>query len=296
MTHRPETLRAIRGLADPGSDSYRAPLYSHSGEPRPGPVIHFGERVLHGKYGFKLTRENYAIPSKKPSFYWPRKGEISAELWAEHDALFEDAEHTIYSDKFVSEKLEHALLNYDLNIEFFDQIPAEQFDAALDEMLAAHPELEPVHDLKAFDGVAGLYVLVLDGYRQAYIGQASDIRKRIKNHWAGVKQFDRLLWGPTEASVLSIDSFRSLDTTRIYASRTSRRDQLEIELVNSFSPDFLLNRTAGGVPTNGLRALFLLAAAKRRVLVAPTDTDTAHPASIARTDPNTANAPTVNAN
>lgn len=76
--------------------------------------------------------------------------------------------------------------------------------------------------------------MVLDNYRQAYIGQSWDMRKRIKKHWSWTKQFDRLLWGRVQESVMSIDSFRTLDTTRIVASRTINYDSLEAHLVRTF--------------------------------------------------------------
>jgi hypothetical protein len=110
-------------------------------------------------------------------------------------------------------------------------------------------------------------VLVLDEYRQAYIGQSSwDTRKRTKKHWSGTKHFDGLLWGGVEESVMSIDSFRALNTTRILASRTINYDALEPRLVRSFPPDYLLNRTGGGAVT-GLRGLFTSAEMKRRRLI-----------------------------
>ena len=110
-------------------------------------------------------------------------------------------------------------------------------------------------------------MLVLDEYRQAYIGQSAwDMRKRIKAHWNGTKQFDRLLWGGVEESVMSIDSFRALDTTRIFASRTINYDTLEARLVQTFPPDYLLNRIHGGAVT-GLRGLFVSAEMKQRGLV-----------------------------
>jgi hypothetical protein len=86
----------------------------------------------------------------------------------------------------------------------------------------------------AFDGVQGAYVMVLDRYKQAYIGQAWDIRARIKRHWSGTKQFDRLIFPDKETSVLSIDSFRALDTTRIFAAKTGRGLELEQRLLSTF--------------------------------------------------------------
>lgn len=64
------------------------------------------------------------------------------------------------------------------------QLPAD-LEEALTEMLRKHKYLLPVTDLATMDDEKGIYVMVLDGYRQAYIGQAWDIRKRIKRHWSG---------------------------------------------------------------------------------------------------------------
>jgi hypothetical protein len=149
----------------------------------------------------------------------------------------------------------------------FAQIPDKDFEEALTETLGKNKALRPVTDLKSYDGDEGLYVMVLDEYRQAYIGQASDIRRRIKAHWSGTKQFDRLLWGGVEESVMSIDSFRALDTTRIFAAWTINADRLESRLVKTFPPDYLLNRIDGGAVT-GMRAMFISAEMKRRRLVA----------------------------
>jgi len=41
---------------------------------------------------------------------------------------------------------------------------------------------------------------------------------------------------------MSIDSFRALDTTHIFAARTARADSLESRLMNTFPPDYLVNR------------------------------------------------------
>jgi hypothetical protein len=58
--------------------------------------------------------------------------------------------------------------------------------------------------------------------------------------------FDRLIFGSVESSVLSIDSFRAHDTTRIFAVHTTQTEALEERLVEAANPDYLLNRDAGG--------------------------------------------------
>lgn len=227
-------------------------------------VPHFGELRRAGKYGHRLTREQYAIPNKASSTRAPR-WMFSDEQWAELGWMYEDDEHTRHTDEFCRLQREAALANFDLNMAFFAQISQESFEHALTELLAKNASLRPVTDLRALDGVEGVYVMVLDEYRQAYIGQARDIRARIRSHWTGTKQFDRLLWGDKHNSVLSIDSFRALDTTRIFAARTTRANSLEIKLVRDFPPDYLLNRIGGG-DIGGLRSLFIESEVKRRNL------------------------------
>lgn len=236
-------------------------------KPKSGPaVVHFGERLRQSKYGHHLTRKMYAIPNKTSSTRVPREV-MGEKFWASQAWAYEDEDHKILSERFCEVQRAAALENFDLNMAFFAQIPADAFESALTELIRKHKQLRPVTDLGKFDQDEGLYVMVLDGYKQAYVGQAMDIRSRIKRHWAGVKQFDRLLWGHKHESVLSIDSFRALDTTRIFAARTSRADSLETRIVNNFPPDFLLNRIGGGAVT-GLRGMFMAAEMKRRQLVA----------------------------
>lgn len=117
--------------------------------------------------------------------------------------------------------------------------------------------------------------MVLDRYKQVYIGQAENIRLRIKRHWAGTKQFDRLIFPDPETSVLSIDSFRALDTTRVFAVKTKRGLDLEDKFVEAFPPDYLLNRVDGGARLMGSR--FLLGEIKRRRLVQEADPGVSEP-------------------
>ena len=46
--------------------------------------------------------------------------------------------------------------------------------------------------------------------------------------------------------MLSIDSFRALDTTRIFAAETARPELLEDAVINALPDKFVLNRTIGG--------------------------------------------------
>lgn len=228
------------------------------------PVKHFGETLRASRYSHRLKRDEYALPNKTNTTWLPREM-CSEEQWAAHAWMYEDEDHRIYSDDFCALQREAALENFDMNKAFFRQLSGKDFLEALIGMLGKHKNLRPVTDLAAFDGVEGVYIMVLDLYKQAYIGQASDIRMRIKRHWSGTKQFDRLIFPDKETSVLAVDSFRARDTTRIFAAKTTRGLQLEQSMVSTFPPDFLLNRVPGGDRLMGDR--FLPWEIKRRNLL-----------------------------
>jgi hypothetical protein len=57
-----------------------------------------------------------------------------------------------------------------------------------------------------------------------------------------------------EKSTLSIDFFRALDTTRIYAWKKKISDGIEAELIRNFPTQFCTNRIGGDV-TSALQAV-----------------------------------------
>ena len=63
---------------------------------------------------------------------------------------------------------------------------------------------------------------------------------------------DRLVFGQVDRSVLSIDSFRALETTRIFAYESESTFLDENDLINDFPNEYYLNRTRGGIMEFGL--------------------------------------------
>ncbi|WP_230100450.1 hypothetical protein [Microbacterium sp. Bi98] len=130
-----------------------------------------------------------------------------------------------------------------------------------------------VTDLTKWDGVPGLYIMVLDEFAQVYVGVANSstgIAKRIRQHWTNQKQFDRLIWGDVTSSILSIDSFRALDTTRIFALKTEHTFDDENPLLEQFPRKFTLNRVMGGNDVVHLASFLGVAAVMRtREFAAP---------------------------
>lgn len=142
---------------------------------------------------------------------------------------------------------EEALKNYDLNIKYFNNLNQEEFDRTLEKLLNLYAFVE-VTDLNEIKGGKGIYVLVLDKYKQIYIGQTNrDLKARIVRHFNIDIPFQRVPF--VKYDTLPIDAFKPLDTTRIYTLYTSEQsviDEIESKLINECDKKFLLNKTIGG--------------------------------------------------
>lgn len=236
---------------------YMAPKY----------IEHFGLKIK--DKNIKLSRENYAVINKKNSFLshdLRREEEMKAYAKSNSKALqkiakdyfaekadwkeiFEDETCARYNDEFCLEHQKNCLLNFDLNMKYFKSLKAEEFNDELKKILKEFNCLKKITDLNCCD-YAGVYILVLDDYNQIYIGKTSQtIKKRIRTHWTSTKEFDRLIFGDIYDSILSIDSFGALDTTRIFACQVEcSRMQFDLErkIENSANKKFILNRIQGG--------------------------------------------------
>lgn len=185
---------------------------------------YFGVRLVTKKDGFKLNKENYIKVSNKSSFF---AGETYDKEWCE--------KHVI-----------NCLKNYDLNMEYFKTLDKNEFNIQIDNFLLNNSKFKQVNNLSEYDNVGGYYIMVLDEYCQVYIGTADNIKRRIMNHWSKQKQFDRLIFGNINNSILSIDSFRAFDTTRIYVKPSKSLYLLENSVIKKFPKEFVINRTSGG--------------------------------------------------
>lgn len=239
------------------------------GRPRTSGIeraTHFGTAVRsHFGLGLRISRETYATINKRSSLpRWQR--EDNPELWDSLDWSYEDVEHRFHSDEWCEEHRERALQNFDLNMAHFASLDREEFERPLQSAVASRRGMVEVTDLAKWDGTPGLYIMVLDEYCQVYVGVANSstgIAKRIRQHWTNQKQFDRLIWGDVISSILSIDSFRALDTTRIYALNTTRFFAGENPLLQQFPAKFTLNRVMGGNDVVHLAGIFGVASVMR---------------------------------
>ena len=182
-------------------------------------VEHFGLKVKEDSF---LNRNNYAEINKKSSFKIIMP---SVE--------YEDVENRIYSDKWCEEYQQKCLKNFDINMVRFNQLDYSRFQNEIESFLSKHKNFVEIFNINELLNVSGYYIMVLDKYKQLYIGTTNDIGKRIKQHWSKKKQFDRLLFpmNNIENSKFSIDSFRALDTTRIFVAKSSTLYDLEDEYI-----------------------------------------------------------------
>ena len=210
-------------------------------------MVHFGLIVREGKHGLELTRENYAKINNKSSF--PVKLNCLKEAEA-----YTDETGKYYTDEWCRRYRELCLENFDLNMRFFSSLSHDEFEHEIIQFLQKNIKFKEVYDLKEYDGVSGYYLMILDKYCQVYVGTTNDIKRRIQQHWINVKSFDRLLFPmyEVEKSVLSIDSFRALDTSRIFAYKTEDTYSKEDTYINTFSEKFSANRIGGGKIEKGL--------------------------------------------
>lgn len=221
---------------------------------------HFGEQLRASPFGHRMTRELYGYPNRKPHERM-RRERLGETLWADVAWAYRDELHAEHSDMYLLVQRDRALRNYDLSVQYFNTLDAEAFETAIDAVLSKGKSLKPVERLADWEGAEGVYVMVFDDYKQMYVGQSSNIRKRVRAHWTGRKSFDRLVFGDVYRSILPVDEFRAFDNTRLFAARSRNPYALEERVERAADPKYSLNRIAGGELSPFLQ---LLAAAHPR--------------------------------
>ena len=172
----------------------------------------------------------------------------------------------VYNEEFIKRNKEAILKNLNLNLKFYTELDSEEFNKNLDKVLKIKKNngLKKVTDLKEYIGKKGIYIMVLDKYKQIYIGQSKrDVVERIINHWKRKVEFENLLIGKVNESKLSIDTFGMLDTTRIYIedidplyyNNSEKIDKREEYLINSIPEQYLINKVGGGLRLDGIDSL-----------------------------------------
>ena len=238
-------------------------------------VVHFGIKFDMSKTRSFLTRNNYAKIDK----YNYEKGK-SYKYYLENWSYFENMKEelikdvdqnynlTIYppslkfemngnqlqlTDDFCEKYHKACMINYDLNMNFIKNLDKEKFVSVIDKIIKDYNMIK-ITDLNTCKGKKGIYMMVLDNYKQVYIGQTTrDIRERILRHWKNKPCFDKVLFGRETSSVISIDSYGFLDTSRIYTiflDDWKKIDEYEENMINNIPNEFLVNRIGGGIHLN----------------------------------------------
>lgn len=151
-----------------------------------------------------------------------------------------------WTEEHYVKQIAKADLNYDLNMAYFNSLDFAEFNSYLLKTCEKF-KLSECFDLNVLDNKTGVYMMVLDDYKQVYIGMSENIKQRILSHWRGRKSLERLIFGDVCNSILSIDSFGALDTTRIFYIETRSTYKTEENIVKQFFSGYMLNRTAGGI-------------------------------------------------
>ena len=237
-------------------------------ERRSSYMTHFHTRIKVTPYN-KLTRENYCEPTTKICY----KIQPLIQTHIDHgriivpNEMFADAYH--YTEDYVKKECEDIMYNFDRNMAFLEMLDHEDFDRCLGLYIKQY-NFRETNDLKEVENMNGAYIMVLDEYSQVYIGVSNNIKKRILNHWSRRKEFDLLLYGNKETSILPIDAFGALDTTRLFYLPLKWNETYENEekLVAEFDRRYSLNRVAGGIrgDDEAFRMMELIASQRKRTI------------------------------
>lgn len=201
---------------------------------------HFGVKLASEK-ALKLNRNDFALIDTKPSLPFFKS-------LADKNA-YADKYGKNYTEKWCNDYRELCLKNFDLNMTYFTMLDENRFNCILDSFLEQYNVFEEIFDLKPYARTEGYYIMVLDEYKQVYIGKTGDIKRRIMQHWSKTKPFDRTLFPmyAYDKSCFSIDFFRALDTTRIFVWRHTMSNGIEEDLICHFPAKYCTNRIGGDI-------------------------------------------------
>ncbi len=204
---------------------------------------HFGVKMIKRKYSLNLKKEEFALINTKPSL--PR-----SEGLIKKNAYTNDSGNE-YRKEWCEEYRELCLRNYDLNMKYFSLLDNTEFNNVVTEFLNNNSKFCEINSLLDYEGVCGYYMMILDEYKQVYIGKSNNIKKRIQQHWSTTKAFDRTLFPmyAVNKSCFSVDFFRALDTTRLFVWKRSLSNGVEEKLIREFPKEYCLNRIGGDVST-----------------------------------------------
>lgn len=109
---------------------------------------------------------------------------------------------------------EDCLSNFDKHLKFFNDLSMEEFNNQIIRVINKFKFFQEINDLNDCM-FPGIYIMVLDHYKQMYVGCSNNIKKRIIRHWK-IKVSKDYLSNSVNKTPMGIDCFKALDTTRIF--------------------------------------------------------------------------------
>lgn len=240
-------------------------------------ILYFGVWFDKTKVKLNLTRENFAKIDKESYTRVPAHNEI-LKRWDEWKKQKEELEFNefytrvcppglkfekegdklILSDEYCKRYQDMCLRNYDLNMKFISKLSKVDFNKVIDKVVKKYKMTE-INNLNDCKKRAGIYMAVLDNFKQLYIGQTTrDLKERILRHWKVKPKFDRLLFGRVNESVIAYDSYGIFDTTRIFIINETDRnkiDRIEEKLVEEIPKKYQTNRVGGGIHLDSVKSI-----------------------------------------
>ena len=171
--------------------------------------------------------------------------------WRFRRSLYDFSESVLrpfYTDHYYDVFRDDLIKNYKINIEHFNELNSEEFANSVWRFVKESGFSE-ITSLRGDEhDQSGYYLLVLDKYKQVYIGIGKSIKTRVLDHFKKMVRFDRRIFGTVEESKISIDSFGCEDITRVFVKHDSLVDfglTHEDELIKRFDNKFVSNRIKG---------------------------------------------------
>lgn len=157
-----------------------------------GITFNLGVKLHHKVGGLMMTSSNYAHEPKE-AYVCPLTGVVLSE----------------------EEQIGFIQGHFDANMRYYNNLDADDF-ASFVSTYTEETGFTQVKDLNSLLNNCGYYLLVLDNYKQLYVGASGDIKKRITQHWSRVIPSAQMISHALSIHYLPVDSFRALDTTRVY--------------------------------------------------------------------------------
>lgn len=228
-------------------------------EKDPKYIRHMGIWVNTTLPSSRISRETYAHINNRSTIY-SRSDVMLMQLRGQtpHIYIDETDGSVRYTEKYCLWYQQQCLQNFDINMQRYQELDHQDFDLVLmkfvngrqfQEVYSLEDPICTIYPWEDEQNIVGfVYIMVLDEYKQVYIGITErTVQNRILQHWKKKKAFDRLIWGTVKNSVISIDSFGALDTTRLFVKPYYGKFKTPLELyetkcIKTFDKRYLLNR------------------------------------------------------